>query len=540
MLNLPLFKRDIRIEEELDRPLLLHSFGSTIIKNFMDVLDYEVRYFNENQQESCKNIINKIISKYRPSLNIYQVGVEHREYLGELDEYINRLRREWGAVPSRMTLQAAYQLITSQLVSRIENIEHVNKESFDFNRELIAHSYQVQCEKGNVRIWSPNRKVYFSLIHAPHDYRHLDSIHTCHIIVFGPRPDSGSIQELRLKSKVSSVTIRAPNGNFQRIESAYLYSMFFQDLNEAIKQIEQDSILESRPVLTAAAYEICDNLICFDDDFHGGFDAHKSLNDAKALRNKLFNFQSSYGSFALHAPAANLFRLLKEIARFISKILDKIKAAMDFEGALRFTLAEIKNNNSLYIISNNTPKSSAIAYGEENLSAIMASNLRCLYASSNGVNIECESWVGNGRSDIKINVGNKTIAIIESKLIRDKSDIRQEVINGVDQLFARYSENITIAYGAHVGLYLVLFCHDKDFNAIDKKVRTAMNDYAMHENLLHVSIDRTENSIAYRLEDTRAESDFLSKKRVITIFVCNLEINYKVKRQQRTRISYNK
>lgn len=537
-LTLPEFKRTPSIERDLDRAIFFGFRTTTSITSFMDILESEISYYNSHQQESQDNILNNILSKQPLNLSNFTAGAEHLEYIKELNRHIESIKIQLQALPARLTTAQIYQLIIRKIqnnnISRtIEELGCAIRETIQNNtKELIS----INIVEKNLRIWIPSKKFYFSLVPEPHDYQHLESIYPLHLIIFEKRTESIDIERLRLMSKVTGITIKSNREKLEPIESTQFYCIFAQDLKTTIKDLS--NLSEIPKTLIASASDLLNSIYIVDYNLSDDpFDFKGAKNEAKALRNKLFNFKLDYKNLSGHRTVRQLFDLLRRVGLFLGNLLKKIEIEKDFESRLYLCLREIKQNNCLYIISKNIEKTDAIVYGEENLSAIIASNLRCLHANSININIECESWVGNGRSDVKISVGNTPIAIVESKLLREKTNIRQETINGIDQLYARYSENITITDSSHIGLYLVLFCYDKKTLTIDTKIRQAMHDYCEHNKLSHTKIAHTENTITYQLKEAVEISEFYAKIRTITICVCNLEIAYKSKQLDRTRIA---
>ena len=538
-LTLPEFKRAPSIEKVLDRAIFFGFRTTTSITSFMNILESEISYYNSHQQESQDNILNNILTKQPLNLNNLAVGTEHLEYIKELNRHIEDLKTKWQILPARLTTKQLYQLIISEIQNTntfrtIEDLGCAIRETIqNKTKELIT----INTVEKNLRIWIPSRKFYFSLVPESHNYQHLESIYSLHLIIFEKQTESIDIERLRLMSRVTGITIKSNHEKLEPIESTQFYCIFAKDFTTIIKELSK---LEEIPkTLIDSASDLLNSIFTVDYNLSDDpFDFKGAKNEAKALRNKLFNFKLDYKTLSDHRTVRQLFDLLRRVGLFLGNLLKKIEIEKDFESRLYLCLREIKQNNCLYIISKNMEKTDAIVYGEENLSAIIASNLRCLHATSININIECESWVGNGRSDVKISVGNTPIAIIESKLLREKSDIRQETINGIDQLYARYSENITITNSSHIGLYLVLFCYDKKTLTIDTKIRQAMHDYCEHNKLSHTKIAHTENTITYQLKEAVGISEFYAKTRTITICVCNLEIAYKSKQLDRTRIAF--
>ncbi|MGT0149184.1 hypothetical protein ACT691_03625 [Vibrio metschnikovii] len=96
--------------------------------------------------------------------------------------------------------------------------------------------------------------------------------------------------------------------------------------------------------------------------------------DIRLLRYKLIKIINSANA-NLENMTSRLIRIIKNIEETNNTDQSKV----DLRKNISVALSEIKKNNTLYIVSKGNKKNEDYAFGEENLTAILASNLRCLY-----------------------------------------------------------------------------------------------------------------------------------------------------------------
>jgi hypothetical protein len=258
-----------------------------------------------------------------------------------------------------------------------------------------------------------------------------------------------------------------------------------------------------------------------------------ALEDIKKLRNSMKASSREIEDAINDRSQSYISDEMLRLSEVISATYNRIKNVLDLNKNIDFALSEIRRNNTLYIVSGNNKKTTDYAFGEENLTSILASNLRCLYRDYRNISIVCEAMVGNGRSDISLGFGNSTFSIIESKLIKEKSDVVKETLNGIHQLYERYGDNTSIEGDAALKLYLVIFSYDKRFEKMSESICLAVKQYAENNNLKHDEISSSENGIMFSYRENRG-GGFKSKTRVISILVCNMEVDYKSKSKQKT------
>lgn len=168
------------------------------------------------------------------------------------------------------------------------------------------------------------------------------------------------------------------------------------------------------------------------------------------------------------------------------------------------------------------------------MSGILASNLRCIYRNYNFINITTETWTALGRSDVKISFNQKTVAIIESKLLftinyrykeaKVLKNYNGKTKEGLNQLFKRYSEYESLNDSNGIELYLALFTYDADMYNLTHKVLEAVEECAKENQFTYTLLDCGTNSLNFTYTSHRG---FKDKQSHITVYLCNLELNYK-------------
>ncbi|PAJ74329.1 hypothetical protein CJF42_11110 [Pseudoalteromonas sp. NBT06-2] len=237
----------------------------------------------------------------------------------------------------------------------------------------------------------------------------------------------------------------------------------------------------------------------------------------------------------------NILEMLEKSRLELLLLANRIEVSSNFDSNLMFCLDEIKQNNTLYLLSKNKNKTTKevdfTPFNEENLSGIIASNLRSIYRTEKHVSVSTELFLGCGRTDITIKSHNKIMGHIEFKLLKKQEDIKSKTIDGLFQIFGRYSENDGIDNRFHTGHYLVLFAHDKRIINFIDKVNDGIQHYATREKLSLTLLNdfKSEGRLTFTLRQSR--KPFSDKVREITVVICNLEVDHNSRRAEVRRKS---
>lgn len=345
-------------------------------------------------------------------------------------------------------------------------------------------------------------------------------------------------EKLKLIRKIKSISYINDEKRLVRIYIDCVLTYIEEKVDRLSRQVKSSKYVDEQKVEN--------NFLSFINDLQGFVLSVKSVysiyNKEKSKQDyirSLKHIRYKLGNIIGFLNINNYSNHVSELAGLVFTIniaINNENQSHDLDVNIAFALSEIKRNNTLYILSKNNKKNEDYAFGEENLSSIFASNLRCLYMQ-NDLTIHCEALVGNGRSDIRISRSNTTISIIESKLIRGSSDVQKETLGAIEQLYSRYSENDSINVDQGIQLYLIVFTYDKNFRDIDQSIKSAIEIYSQRNTLEYLPIGSNENTLRFKFIDKRIYNGFLDKERILTIHVCNMEIDYKKMSAQRTKQS---
>lgn len=526
------FNRSALIELDLDRAHLLSNFPPRrSLSAYISVIHNEVKYFNLHGVESQGNTFNKLFLGHE-DYNSENLSVEQADYVEKINQYIRDLKLLVTKIPPRLD-RFTIEVLLLRASKDAEGLSQEQVEAKIISK--LPSSIYCHSDGLSIIVSVIYLNLAFILVKDLSALQKTPRINRDIIIVYGARPTFNAIHEAYSTAPLRPIIFRGIFGNLVRPQSTDLLPMFDVHLNDLIVEIEMHDLTPQGKSLIVEARRIYTLVSRIAESGWNSFSSNY-INQLRSLRNWTLNFPTTVDSYYVDMKIANLIDRMKSIGRLIGTTLAALETERNFLHELDLAIRELKQNKCLYTISNVTQKDNWITFGEENLSAMLASCLRCLHSKRQEVSIQCEAGVGNGKSDIKVNIGNSTIAIIENKLIKQLDNVRQETINGIHQLYHRYSENIIIRDGSHLGLFLIIFTHDKKFNSIEQKIREGVRVYSEHNKLSHKLLDKSENSITYSLSDDRTDSEFTKKEHTITIFVCNLEVNYKKAKNEMIKI----
>lgn len=538
---LSLFTRNECIEKNIDISSAHHSIYFESLSLFLNVLEGLIIDYNEDKDRYSESKLYDFLRLRRLRLessdNLDAFSNEESDYINNFREYMIGIRSMLvGEKYNKGELIKYFLDSISSLVlknQRNENylIECIRNEVSKFPNLFCS----IKENSGNIYLYIHNYKYCICLINNGLDFVLIDSRWYASLIVtrdafsvLSKVKDSNNIDFIFYKIDddfFRCVNIRSPL-DWCLLKVDKILTQLRSDLSLPESQIFIDKLnnirTEAKVLLSLSpVYPVKAN--------------HLHLRDIALLRRKFITAselaaEHPFGEGSIKAISAEL----KSIANTLSITHNRIINSLDLEKKIFFALSEIKKNNTLYIVSKGNKKVESFSFGEENLTSILASNLRCLYREYSNISINCEAMVGNGRSDVRLSMGNKTFGLIEAKLISKSANIENEIRNAIDQLYSRYSENENIEGDAELCLFLILFAYDKNFQKMAKSIKNAVRDYADRNSLRYEKIDMTENGIKFIYEESRVDFDFLDKKRTINIMVCNMEIDYKTGTKQRT------
>ncbi|UFT95366.1 hypothetical protein [Pectobacterium carotovorum] len=528
-----LVKRDYDIENKIDFKYTMYSLHSDSIKLFFDVLYQLIHEYNETlSRREYSRLCNFI--KFRPFPNSFNstarydnsLSNQETDYLVNISNYYTNLKLNViGDYRNRTeSIKIVCDLCAKLLISKASISEILEKAKRSL-APFIMHSFSTDehDDYGVIFFHQDRLSIYiignWKTFHPPKDANRKILILNLDFEQF-----SSDLQKL---TYVEKIFYTSKNGRINNFSVLDIHGTIQRLLDNISKEVSSSSTsnFDVTPVITIIN-SIQGELLKMQTTFNGEYRINsasfiKSLEKIKDLFKEAIVFFRRIPILKSCQPIANIS------LSHINNVIKISHMTSSLHAQVTYSLSEIKKNNALYIVSSGKKNEEKI-YGEENLSAIIASNLRCLNLN-NTLTITCEALVGNGRSDIHISKESNTIGIIESKLIRKEQDIKKEILGGIEQLFNRYSENDSMIIEEGIQLHLVIFTLDKDITVFDKKIDEAIEIYGSKFKLERDDLSKHENHITFTYERPISSSFLKLKRRTITIHICNLELDYKIR-----------
>lgn len=533
--SFPLFNRNKEIEAEIDRKFAFYSIRIESITLYFNVLDELICDFNNIKDRLSLSKLNNYISSRRLSLESYDYdnviynghpfNNQEVDYLKSVTEYLRNLRES--KIGSRFHL---YNLIDyiKDVALKSTSISYIKSEVERYISHYRFIYYHVDETCGNLYVYLHKYDYCIAVILNSDKFEIVNQRWVTSMIVLDNV--SKIVSKAKSSNNVIYIYYLSRHEFFERVYIGKPFDWYLRKIEYLLSSVEKKHTLILDNLFSAR--EIAHSLNQITHEYQMKIDEFK-VHDIKQLRNKLMKVLNlSDESFDVNKQFIVTLKILIDT---IPLTYNAVKSKFDLRQKISFALSEIRKNNTLYIVSKNNKKNEDYAFGEENLTAILASNLRCLYYPQQNVSVHCEAMVGNGRSDVSLSVGRETFGLIEAKLINKKSNVESETRNAIEQLFSRYSENDNIDGNSSVSLCLIIFAYDKDFRALAKSVQSAVLSYSERNDLIYEGINKTENGIKFLYKEKRSDIGFMDKIRVIDIMVCNMEIDYKTRSKQRTQ-----
>ena len=525
------------LEKAIDKRAALHFLNFDSLSLYLDLLLDSVDRFESDGSTIDRIRVTEFI-RTRPFPKNFTVrdifSIEEFDYIKRCENYVNNLKEKlikpslshWhlanaviqcakGELASGKTVDQTFGKIIEVLKENNAYGTFVSNSKFNRYIEFSKLGFRLYLID-NVNLLDSDSIRVVSTFILYCDYITLsDKIKKCAFIKELHYIDDGG--------RISCCDVSSPLSDFiwniekilSTIKSRKENSLESQKIIERLKSIQNDAIF-----LNPGEEPISSDVF--------------SIDEIKHLREKIKHIYHDHFYNLDYIVGLEASRSIKFLSNILSSTFNFLKNKFSIELYIKFSISEIKKNNSLYVLSKGIKKSEEIAFGEENLTALLASNLRCLFREQRRFSIDCEARVGAGRSDIRISSGGKPLCIIESKLIRDKVNIKEDMLNAIDQLYSRYSENEGVFDNSDILLHLVVFTYDKDFRRLSAKIEEAVEIYSQRNSLTQTIVDVTECGFRFSYLGNQGNHLFKVKQRVISVTVCNMEIDYKSARAKRT------
>lgn len=536
------FERDAKIEKAIDRKCVLHGVSAESIGAYIDVLEELLEDYCARDEFLTRNAIGDFIrwKKYSPRKWLENMlSEEERDYWRRFEMVHTNLKNKLlGETYSRRGLIEHITFLLERICEET-CLPHEIEGAIQDKLGGFSHlGYKLFGSSGAIMLYLNNHQHLFYIVSSSDGYERPIDSGSVSIIVNSDNV-LPVLESVARQTNVLTVSLRNERGRFERVYSQHAIDWCIGRLGALIWKInkEDESSLGRRvlPDLVECKQEleVFKRAIKYNNYFRGD---GLAISDIKNIRSKILAIALRFKNRTEEHERHHVFEGLHSIESFLRLQFKTLLQRIEVRGDIIFSLSEIKRNNTLYIASNKKGKKVEYAFGEENLSAMLASNLKCMhFRVSNNISVHCEALVGNGRSDITISQGRRTMAIVECKLAREGVSIADKVIDAVDQLYARYSENEFADGGDAIQLFLVVFSHDRNFRSVAESVSDALGKYAVRNKLAYEQLDNSENGVTFSYVEDRGEI-FLQKKRVISLIVCNLEVDFHARAKDRKNL----
>ncbi|PKG96416.1 hypothetical protein CXF92_01075 [Pseudomonas sp. Choline-3u-10] len=536
------FERNLEIEKSIDRKNITLGLSAESLRSYLDVLEEFFSDYSKLGDAPAGRALADFLKYDKLSAREWLKKVLSQEELYYLENFeatrskiretlSGRSYRRWdfihymlGLVEESCCHQSTREAIKSSVVMALESFR--------------GTVFQVIETQEALTIYLPGHRHVIYVADEVGDYKQKFS--DCLVsVVFNYCNCAPLHKDIARQVNIYSISVKNERGRFERVYTSdpldWCVSKL-DKLNYLLNKSREKSTYKDRLLAELSECRNDLELLRRDKSAYAYYQEDRlSLDAVKKARSKILNCAAHTQKLSLSAVTPEFSTQLYSIERILKLAFKSMVQRLELHRDIMFSLGEIKRNNTLYVASGVRGKKIEYAFGEENLSAMLASNLKCMHSRANNISIYCEALVGNGRSDIKIIQGSTAVAVIECKLARAGANVSDKVVDAIDQLYARYSENEYANAGADIQLYFVLFSHDKDFRAIAQTVSETLKGYARRNNLIYDLLERSENGVRFSYTEDRGDN-FAIKRRVINLVVCNLEVEFHARAKMRKNL----
>lgn len=548
------YKRNLELELQIDKELALRCKPG--ICGFLSCIEeylHSLQSFTLNNQtlgRGSYNDLAKVIQTFYNNITYEHesfLSFELQEYFLNIKSYASELKNQYVKGPHCLDsiMNEVNELMTPSVSSISDFIHRVNSHSwlnqkFDGSRE-VEGNLELLINKGKIRLL-----IIFNIKSIK-----LNPFYDFYLFFVSDFVNDSLFKEL-IDNNNSIL------GLFSGRENKYLYdTSIISDASRSLnklkllieKHFEQYACGFSEEHI-APINKVENRLeeINYYYDRYGSFrnkysdNSRGLINSIKLIRKDFLKLMHVGQNNIWENKAKNEIRETLERSRTqLLVLVNRLDTSINFDDNLISCLNEIKRNNTLYLLSKNKNKQNEegafTPFNEENLSGVIASNLRSAYRTESHVSVHTELFIGCGRTDITVKSHNKIMGHIEFKLLKKLDDVKAKTIDGLFQVFDRYSENDGLDNRFHTCHYLVLFAHDKRILKFIEKINEGIQHFVSKENLsLELLNDfKSENRFSFNL--TQSREPLSDKVREITVVVCNLEVDHQSRKAELKRRS---
>lgn len=537
MLNkINVFERDFSIEYEIDRKIVSNYYSDNTVTMYLNILAESVEQCNNEGDNYSYNNLEYILKRRRRLSDYdfsYRSPFSAREmsYINDVNNYIDYVESLFNSISCKNFDLLGHLIHKIESDFKIKSAFHsISEGAINELKKFKFTSFAFKDRDGYLEIYIDRLKKRVCVIGDASAIGNIPRNVVIHAMVI--LCDVSSVfSALEFTPKIKSIRCMDEKGRFNTVKTSCCVDEFEVEVRKLL--------VEERDVLSDGGKATLDKLMEDIRKLQAELAItyrilnEKHLHDLAVIKRRLCS-SLDYFSYVEGRLNDKVTGKLEYLIKISEIIICGIKDKVNIRDSILFSLSEIKRNNTLYILSKGNAKNYDSTYGEENLTSIVASNLRCLYKHNRKVSVHCEAIVGNGRSDIKIEMAGEEICLVEAKLIKVNSNVEDETRKAVDQLFSRYSENNSLVGNNNIELYLILFSHDKDFRTLAKKIQNAIHIYAERNNIEYRKVNQSECGFDFVYIERRGGTGMLDKERRISVMVCNMEVEHKKNSAQRT------
>ncbi|WP_219094490.1 hypothetical protein [Pseudomonas sp. UMAB-40] len=536
------FERNLEVEKSIDRKNITLGISAESLRAYLDVLEEFLSNYSKSGDAPSGRALADFVKYDKLRMQEWlkkALSQEELHYLETFEATRSTIRetlsgRTYGrwdfiyhmldVVEETCCHRSTREVIKNSVVKKLESFRGIGFQVFETRDALI--------------FYLPGHQHVIYIADEIGDYK--QNFNDCLVSIVVNYSDIAPLhKDIARQVNIYSISVKNEKGRFERVRTSDPLDWCGSKFDKLIYQINNSREETTCKDRLLAELSECKEGLDFlrrDKSAYSYYQEDRlALDDLKKVRSKILNCAAYTQKLSLSFVTPEISTQLYSIERTLKLAFKSMVQRLELHRDIFFSLGEIKRNNTLYVASGMRGKKIEYAFGEENLSAMLASNLKCMHSRANNISVSCEALVGNGRSDIKIIQGSMAVAVIECKLARAGANVSDKVVDAIDQLYARYSENEYADAGAGIQLYFILFSHDKDFRSIAESVSESLEGYARRNSLVYDLLERSENGIRFSYTENRGEK-FATKQRTINLIVCNLEVEFHARAKMRKNL----
>ncbi|EGY9847426.1 hypothetical protein JI955_000878 [Escherichia coli] len=506
---LPIFERNTATERYLDDKQVMQERRSCLsVYVFCSKLEKRVEEFNVN-----KHFRGSLIT-FLESGEPFFIESLHRdwprdEYLSQLTTYINQLKLCLNVQTSMPFPVSKMEIIYEKLTSSLKQVD------YDLSRLRLANSYWVSDPKSYGMHLSNHTQNIFLVDNLDNLFQNNFNVGSVFFIVVPITNEQ--LETIYLRYCPLRIVYRNNNGSSVLLEPFNSLILFTNGIMRHAYEWRKKTTSDETKNLMDKIYNDMQGLLVEFDKYTKNFRLHGELNQfyIDFIFKKLYglSFKVNNMSFESHVNKIALASKIDRLSEYFVKMNNRLNHLGLFEKSVTDGIRNISENSNLYCVTKEE------LFNENNLTAALLTWLKARLSYLNFSFLQ-EEPIANGRTDISIFQDGQRISVIESKLIKDRtnaSDIRNKINNGIYQLYSKYSDSIPINYNTPPEMYFILFCYNPDYKTIREHIAVALDNLSSEHSrltLIHLG------NFRYRLKESGG--DYPDKVVHITLIIAPL------------------